>query len=258
MEKKKIVASVEARMTSSRLPGKVLMEAVDGMSMLEFMIKRIIQSSITDIVVATTVNVQDDPIVALCEKLSIPYFRGSEDDVLKRVLDAHEFMGTDIIVELTGDCPLIDPNIIDKIVAVYLDNDYDYVSNAHVRSYPDGLDVQVFSKKLLAQVEASTMEQYDRENVSSYIYRSGKFRLSGVVAEGELYWPDLRITLDDTGDYHLIKSIIEHWYPQKQDQFDAYDIVSYVRQNIHLLDYLKGVRKSEAPYQVTVEKPSQD
>ena len=258
MENRKIVASIEARMTSSRLPGKVLMDAIDGMSMLEFMIKRVRQSSVSDIVVATTVNAQDDHIVALCERLNIPCFRGSEDDVLKRVLDAHEYMGTDIIVELTGDCPLIDPAIIDNILAIYLANDYDYVSNAHVRSFPDGLDVQVFSKKLLAQADRETQEQYDRENVSSYIYRSGKFRLHGVIAEGDLYWPDLRITLDDTGDYQLIKDIIEHWYPVKQDHFSASDIVSYIRENMHLLDYLKGVRKSEAPYQVTVEKPSRD
>ena len=111
----KIVASIEARMTSSRLPGKVLMLA-DGKPLLQHMIERIQKSKLVDeIVVATTVNASDMPIVHLCEQLGIKAFRGSEDDVLQRVLDAQASVNSDVIVELTGDCPLIDPEVIDLV-----------------------------------------------------------------------------------------------------------------------------------------------
>ena len=123
MKEKHIVASIEARMTSSRLPGKVLMDSIDGISMLEFMISRVKKSKlINKIIVATTINLSDQPIVDLCKKLKISYFRGSEEDVLSRVLNAHKKFKSDIIVELTGDCPLIDPIIIDKIILTYLNN----------------------------------------------------------------------------------------------------------------------------------------
>ena len=177
------MASVEARMTSSRLPGKVLMESLPGVSMLEYMINRVKKSNnIDDIIVATTINKEDDPIVELCKKLKVKFFRGSEDDVLLRVLNAHEHFKSDIIVELTGDCPLIDYELIDKIIDVYNNNNYDYVSNSHVRSYPDGFDVQVFSTKLLGEVSLLTKDSYDRENVSSFIYRSERYKTFAVIA----------------------------------------------------------------------------
>ena len=119
--KTKIIASIEARMTSTRLPGKVLMPAFNDITMLEFMIKRVqLSHLIDDIVIATSTKTTDDPIIDLCEKLKINYFRGSEEDVLKRVLESHNKMNSDIIVELTGDCPLIDPKVIDEIVNHYL------------------------------------------------------------------------------------------------------------------------------------------
>lgn len=242
----KIVASIEARMTSSRLPGKVLLEAINGISMLEFMIQRVRKSKhIDDIVVATTVNKEDDPIIELCEKLNINYFRGSEDDVLSRVLKAHNYMNSDIIVELTGDCPLIDPEIIDKVILEYLDFEYDYVSNDHERSYPLGLDVQVFSKEILAEVDKKTNNKDDREHVSLYIYSSGEYSLKAVVAEDSLFWPDLRITLDDLGDYNFIKRIIEHFYPKKEFDFKSIEVVTYIKKNKHLLKLLDGVRSSD-------------
>jgi len=137
-KKPKIVASIEARMTSSRLPGKVLLPAIRGMSMIELMIDRVKQSKyIDEIVVATTTNDTDNPIIELCIKKGVKFYRGSEDDVLGRVLQAHKSLQSDIIVELTGDCPLVDPEIIDGIINEYLENNFDYVSNSHVRSLLD-------------------------------------------------------------------------------------------------------------------------
>lgn len=243
---KKIVASIEARMTSSRLPGKVLLEAIDNISMLEFMIQRVKKSSyIDEIIVATTVNKEDDLIIDLCEKLKIKYYRGSEEDVLSRVLEAHNYVDSDIIVELTGDCPLIDPEIIDKVIIEYLNGSFDYVSNDHERSYPLGLDVQVFSKKLLAEVDKKTINKDDREHVSLYIYSSGEYNLKAVIAEDDLFWPELRITLDDHGDYSFIKKIIENFYPKYGFDFKSEEIIKFIKMNKGLLSLLDGVRASD-------------
>ena len=240
------MASIEARMTSSRLPGKVLMESLPGVSMLEYMINRVKKSNnIDDIIVATTINKEDDPIVELCKKLKVKFFRGSEDDVLLRVLNAHEHFKSDIIVELTGDCPLIDYKLIDKIIDVYNNNNYDYVSNSHVRSYPDGFDVQVFSTKLLGEVSLLTKDPYDRENVSSFIYRSDRYKTFAVIAEQNLFWPELRVTLDDKGDYLLIKNIIENIGLD----YHVNDVVKYLRANISLLNLNKDARVVDAPFQ---------
>ncbi|HBS47698.1 TPA: hypothetical protein DEO28_05040 [Candidatus Dependentiae bacterium] len=247
---KKVVASIEARMTSSRLPGKVLMEAIDGKPMLQFMVERVKRAKLVDeIVVATTINKADDCVVNLCEKMGIKYFRGSENDVLQRVLEAHTFFNSNLIVELTGDCPLIDPNIIDKVIQVYLNNSFDYVSNSHLRSYPDGLDVQIFSKNILKEISEKKLTEEDREHVSLYIYRSGEYNLGYVKAEGELFWPELRITLDDKGDYEIIKNIITYFYPKKGFDFSALDIVRYLRNNEYLLDLNKDARVKTIQYQ---------
>ena len=249
--RKKIIASIEARMTSSRLPGKVLMESLPHISMLEYMINRVKKSNnIDDIIVATTINKQDDPIVELCENLSVKFFRGSEDDVLLRVLNAHKYFKSDIIVELTGDCPLIDYKLMDKIINVYLQNNYDYVSNSHERSYPDGFDVQVFSTELLDEISQLTQDPYDRENVSSYIYRSNRYKCHAVIAEPSLFWPELRVTLDDTGDYLLLKNIIENL----GNDYHVIDVINYLRKNNNLLNLNKDARIVEAPYQKLAKK----
>ena len=257
MKNKKITASIEARMTSSRLPGKVLMNALDdGTSMLEFMIKRVKKSKLIDkIIIATTKNKTDQPIIDLCEKLKVDYYRGSEEDVLLRVLEAHKKFDSDIIVELTGDCPLIDSIIMDEIISIYLENDYDYVSNSHVRSYPDGFDVQVFSTELLDDVSKKTNYEYDRENVSSYFYRTNEFNIHGVIASKELFWPDLRVTLDDKGDYLLLKNIITTLHKLHGYNFKAIDVVNYLKESPKLLDLLKDVRISNAPYQYVADGP---
>jgi len=253
--KPKIVASIEARMTSSRLPGKVLMTAFDDVSMLEYMVNRVKKSKLIDaVIIATTINATDEPIIDLCKKLNIQYFRGSENDVLERVLKAHLSIESDIVVELTGDCPLIDPVVIDKVISKYLNSNLDYVSNAHIRSYPDGFDVQVFATKLLENVSRLTNDRYDRENVSSYIYKTNKYQLKEVVAEEGEYWPELRVTLDDKGDYLLLKKIIGHFQENNQENYSVKEVVEYVKSNRHLLELNKDARVTDTLYVKTFEK----
>ena len=212
LESKKIIASIEARMTSSRLPGKVLMPAIEKITMLEFMINRLKMSKkIDDIIIATTTNESDNSIINLCKKNKIKFFRGSEDDVLERVYECHKEFKSDVVVELTGDCPLIDPKIVDDVINYYLNNSFDYVSNSHVRSFPMGLDVEVFSFELLKQINTKTQDPFDREHVSTYFYTSGLYDCGEIIANKKLYWPDLRLTLDDNGDYLFLKKIIKNF-----------------------------------------------
>ena len=168
------VATIEARMTSTRLPGKVLMSAA-GLPMLELMIERLrFVKEIDAIVIATTVNASDDPVEELAHRVGVGVWRGSEADVLNRVLDAAKAYEAQTIVELTGDCPLIDPAIVSKVINAYRDQNADYVSNIIERTYPDGMDTQVFATTLLEDVARRTDDVADREHVSLYIYRHPK------------------------------------------------------------------------------------
>jgi spore coat polysaccharide biosynthesis protein SpsF len=193
--------------------------------MLELMIERVRQSRYIDaIVIATTVNATDDPIVNLAQKLGVRYFRGSEFDVVGRVTSAMEEVKADIIVQLTSDCPLIDPEIVDQVVRIYAANQFDHVSNAIVRSFPDGLDVQVSSLPVLQQCYALCETDEDREHLF-YTVRSNpdKIKTFHVIAPPELSWPQWRWTLDTREDYQRICAIYERLYP-KDPAFSSNDI----------------------------------
>ncbi|MCY7362727.1 MAG: NTP transferase domain-containing protein [Ignavibacteria bacterium] len=177
----KIVASIEARMGSNRLPGKVLME-ISGKTILEILIERLSQSKyIDEIVIATTVNEIDVKIEELGKRLNISVFRGSEDDVLGRVVGAVESVNGDIIIEITGDCPLINAEVVDYVLGEYLNNipDYDYVTNIgyienEVREIPIGMDVRVFTYKDLKYISEITDDPEDREHVSYIFFPDGE------------------------------------------------------------------------------------
>lgn len=225
---RRIFATIEARMTSTRLPGKVLCEAV-GKPMLELMIERVRRVPALDgIVVATTVNAADDPIVALARRLGVGWYRGSEDDVLSRVLEAAGSHNTDVIVELTGDCPLIDPDVIAETIEVYFASGADYASNVLERTYPIGMDTQVFATKILADVARRTADPVDHEHVSLFIYRHPEiYRLRNVAAPEGFTRPRLRLTLDMPEDLALIRAVFESLYPNNPD-FGLADILAFL------------------------------
>ncbi len=169
------IASIEARMTSSRLPGKVLMPA-GGKPMLRLLIERLQQVPELDgIVLATTINATDDPVVALGRQLGIHVFRGSENDVLGRVCGALASVDADVAIEITGDCPLVDPNIVSACITEFLRTrvTHHYLANTTGPSLgsPHGLDVQVFNAADLYQIEKETSAPDDREHVSLPFYR---------------------------------------------------------------------------------------
>ena len=230
-----IVATIEARMTSSRLPGKVLLPLA-GKPALERLVERIRRSRYVDnIVVATTINKEDQSIVDLCEKIGCTYFRGSEEDVLSRVLSAAKLAKGDIIVEITGDCPLIDHRHIDKAIELFYSNEYDYVSNAIERSFPIGFEVQVFPVHVLEEVDRLTQDSIDRVHVSYYIYmHPEKYKLLNLKAEKNMHWPEFRVTLDEKADYILINKIFDEFFPTNAD-FSAKDVVNLLRKRPDLV-----------------------
>lgn len=240
---KKICATIEARMTSSRLPGKVLMEYC-GKANLQHIIERLKRSKYLDeVVVATTTNHQDNSIIELCEKINCKYYRGSEEDVLLRVLDSAKSVNADIIVEITGDCPVIDWRHVDKLIEMYFSGQYDYVSNIIERTFPRGFDTQVFSTDVLEEVNRLTKDPIDHEHVSIYIYtHTERFKLLNWSADEKMNHPELEITLDTKEDYEMIKIIYEKLYSINED-FSAYDVVDTLLSNPEISEIVKEIKR---------------
>lgn len=208
----------QARMTSTRLPGKVLKEVM-GKPLLEYQIERLKKvKQADDLVIATTINKSDQPIIELCKKLNINYYRGSEEDVLSRYYEAAKQYQADVIVRVTSDCPLIDPAVIDEVINTYRENahKYNYVSNTLERTYPRGMDTEVFSIEALKEAYDKAVLTPEREHVTLYIYsHPEKFRLFSVKYKKDE--SSHRWTVDTEEDFILIKTILEELYPQKPD-----------------------------------------
>jgi spore coat polysaccharide biosynthesis protein SpsF len=239
----KTVVTIEGRMTSSRLPGKILMKACEK-PVLELLVERLRQvKNIDGIVIATTANKTDDPVEKLANSIGIKCFRGSEEDVLKRVLEAARSADASTIVEITGDCPLIDPEIVSQVIELYNNNICDYASNIDPSTFPIGMDVQVFSTELLALADKETDSKEDREHVSWFIRRQpDRFTKISLPARPELHWPELEITLDEKEDFELIKKIFEHFYPENRF-FSCLDIVRYIKSNPGLLEINGNIQR---------------
>ena len=222
----KVGIIVQARMASTRLPGKVLKKVLDK-PLLEYQIERLKRIKYADeLVVATTSNDTDDPIVDLCKRLSVCYFRGLEEDVLGRYHGAATVFQADAIVRVTADCPIIDPRVIAKAIRFYLEHqyEYDYVSNTLIRSYPRGMDTEIFSYQVLDDAFHEATEPSDREHVTPFIYKNPqRYRLADVT-----YSEDRsrhRWTVDMQEDFELIRKIIERLYPQKPE-FSLEDVLN--------------------------------
>lgn len=199
----------QARMTSTRLPGKVLLHA-GGRTMLEHHLRRLGAAGVP-IAVATTVNDTDDPIVEAAGRFGAPVFRGSESDVLSRFVGAADALGLDVVVRVTSDCPLIDGDVVAQGIAAFLqcDDPAAYVSNTVERSYPRGFDFEVFSTEALRGAAERATDPEDREHVTPYLHRnrSGRVMTSSITRESDA--SGYRVTLDTTEDLALIRALIE-------------------------------------------------
>ncbi len=243
------VAIIQARMGSTRFPGKVLKHIL-GKPMLERMIERVKRAKLIDqIVVATTTNPQDNSITRLTDSLNISSFRGSATDVLSRYYLAAKKYHADIIVRLTGDCPVIDPVIIDTVVKTYLKDKWDYVSNVHIRSFPRGMDTEVFSFRALTTAWKQARSAYNREHITPYIYaHSQLFKLKQVIAPPPLSRPDLRLTVDESADLRLVRKIYQAFY-SSHPHFTLLDIIAFLDQNPAIKSINQSIKQKPTPHQ---------
>ncbi|WP_114970657.1 cytidylyltransferase domain-containing protein [Rhodoferax ferrireducens] len=203
---------VQARMTSTRLPGKVLLPLA-GAPMFTRLVQRLRRVRRADgIVIATTTNATDHPIAALCDTLGVPCHRGSEHDVLSRYADATRLHGADVVVRITADCPLIDAALIDEVIAVYAEGGSDYVSNMLPPTWPYGMAVEVFSAAALQQAHAEATQAAEREHVTPFIYwHPDRYRLRNVESPVDL--SHHRWTVDTPEDYELVRRLFETLHP---------------------------------------------
>jgi glutamate-1-semialdehyde 2,1-aminomutase/spore coat polysaccharide biosynthesis protein SpsF len=202
----KIVAIIQARMGSTRLPGKVLAD-VQGHPMIWHVVNRTRRASrIDQVIVATSEGVADDPLAAFCAANDIPCFRGSENDVLDRYYHAAQKFGATAIVRITGDCPLIDPAVIDHVIEGFLAAGADHTSNCVRPTYPDGLDAEIFRASALEIAWREARKPAEREHVTPYLKTSGQFRLTGVESDGPSA-ADERWSVDEPQDLEFVRAV---------------------------------------------------
>lgn len=239
----RIVATIQARMRSERLPGKVLLPIL-GRPMLELMIERLRRvRAVDDVWIATTDDPSCDPIEQLAHRLGAGCFRGSENDVLDRVVRTGEAARADLLVETTGDCPLIDPPTVDLVIERFLDGGVDYCSNVITRTYPRGMDTQVFPLSVLQDVARLTADPVDREHVSYYIYQHPEqFRLRNVESGLAPEVAALRLTVDTPDDFHLVRRIFEELYSIRP-AFTLTDVLALLGRRPDLVDINRHVRQ---------------
>jgi spore coat polysaccharide biosynthesis protein SpsF len=230
----RFVCIIEARLRSTRLPGKVLRPVV-GKPMLQLMIERLRRArTIDEIVVATTDQPADDPIIELCSSLSVAVFRGSEDDVLARVLGAAQAFRADVIVETTADCPLLDPAVVDMVVADFRLGGADFVSNTLTYTTPRGTDVRVFKTDALGEINCTSYDRADHEHVSLHFWEHPeRYRLRNVRTELPAEVANLRLTVDTVEDFELVREIYEELYPNSPD-FTLADVLDLLRRRPEL------------------------
>ena len=209
-----IVGIIQVRSDSTRFPQKALVDIL-GKPMIIHLLERIKKSKLIDqLVIATTTRKIDDPIVEVVRECGISIFRGSYEDVLDRYYQAAKKYHADIIVRITGDCPLIDPHIVDMVIQHFLENEYHYVSNVLEPTYPDGLDVEVLSYEALKKTWKEARLLSEREHVTSYIRNHPeRFRISNVRNTVDL--SHLRWTVDHEKDLEFVKEIFERLYNKK-------------------------------------------
>ncbi len=238
-----ILAILQARFTSSRLPGKVL-KPIMGQPMLALQVERVLQAKkIDQLIIATSTDSSDDEIEALCLKINIPCYRGSLNDVLDRFYQAAQTYKPGSVVRVTGDCPLIDPEIIDNVIAFYLNDDYDYASNSVEPTFPDGLDIEIFRFSVLEEAwkEASLSSQ--REHVTPFIHQQpDRYRIGHYKNKEDL--SHLRWTVDEQEDFDLINKIYEELFPVRAN-FRMADILNLLHQRPEWLAINKQFERNE-------------
>ena len=248
-----IVAIIQARMGSSRLPGKIMLKTC-GKTFLEHVIDRTAQSKTLDkTVIVTSLNKDDDIIEDFCKKKNISCFRGSENDVLSRYKMAADKTQADIIIRLTSDTPLLHSAIIDKVVQAYVNNNYDFVSNCFPlpRTYPDGMNVEVFSKKILDEMYNNAKKPSEREHVTLFVlFQPEKYKIFRVDYERDV--SKYRFNLDYELDYELLKTIFEKLY-FRDPNFTMEDVIRLLEDNPSIYQLNSEIKPFEGMLKSLIE-----
>jgi spore coat polysaccharide biosynthesis protein SpsF len=245
--RKKVVCIIQARSGSTRLPEKVL-KKIKGKEMLIHVIERVLHSKLIDkIVIATTTKEPDNKIADLVSDYGnqkVSYYRGSELDVLDRYYQAAKEEKADIIIRITSDCPLIDPKIVDKVIEKFLEKDYDYVSNIiGKRTFPRGLDTEVFSFKILSSLWEQCREKPEREHVTwQIVHNPDKFNVGEV--RNETDQSRFRWTVDEEADFELITTIYDELY-QESTVFGMKEILHLLKKKPSLFQINEHVEQKK-------------
>ena len=245
-----MIAIVQARCSSSRLPGKVL-KPILGKPMLLHQIERLRRCTAIDrLVVVTSDQASDIPLTEMLEQYEVDYFCGSLEDVLDRYFQAASHYGAEHVVRLTGDCPLIDPEIVDRVIQAHLDGNYEYTSNVLPPTFPDGLDTEVMRFETLQMAWKNAELPSDREHVTSYIHqRSEQFRLGNVTAKEDFSM--FRWTVDEPEDFDFVSTVYEELYPVNQ-QFATLDIFELLKKKPELLEVNRHIGRNEGMHKSLV------
>lgn len=244
----RIIGTIEARMGSTRLPGKTLAEVFDGMPLLECVVRRFqLSKKVDDVIVATTSEAADNPIADWCEANRVQLFRGSEEDVLDRVVGAARQCDADAIVQMGADSAYLDYQLIDSLVDHYVRGDYDYVCNDLTLTYPLGIYAHVVNVgQLIALNARDDLSPADREDVVRYFWEhSGEYRILNVEATSDFAYPELRLTIDYPEDMALAKMLYRHFGGYR---FTTSEIIDVYRQSPDLFAGVEGLVQQSAPF----------
>lgn len=243
-------AIIQARMSSSRLPGKVLKELPygSGVTVLEQVVARIERCiKVDEVIIATSTENEDKKIIELAEKKNIKCYAGSLDNVLERYYQAATKYKLDIIVRITGDCPCIDPDIVDMVIEKHIQNNVDFTTlGAIKRTFPHGIDAAVINYKSLKEAYESAEHNYEKEHVTTFFYKTHpeKYKIQSIEAEKKYYCPDLRLTLDTREDYILLCAVYDHLYSD-DNNFGLSGIIELLEQKPWIKEINAGIKQKK-------------
>ncbi|OGW75333.1 MAG: hypothetical protein A2Z72_08365 [Omnitrophica bacterium RBG_13_46_9] len=250
---KKVIATIEARMGSSRLPGKMAMELFKGLPALGAVIERLSACKKLDgVIVATTEGKENDAIVDIAKRFAAMYFRGKEDDVLGRVVEAGRAAGADILVLVTGDASCTSPSLTDEGVDFFIEHDYDFVSNVIETTYPFGIVIQVADHKSLKKARQMADGKPYRDDTNNFehtnffiVNHPDIFKIYEYVAPAKYNRPDVRVALDTAADLDVIRGIYRELYPGNKF-FDIDDILKLLEEKPYIWSPLEGLNIKKA------------
>ncbi|MBK9521657.1 MAG: aminotransferase class III-fold pyridoxal phosphate-dependent enzyme [Rhodocyclaceae bacterium] len=246
----KTVALVQARMGSTRLPNKV-MKPIGGIPLIELLLTRLSSAKEVDqIIVATSVDERNLPLVEHVRKLGYCCEQGSEDDVLDRYVEAAKKHQADVLVRITGDCPLVDSGLVDEVIRRFKAENVDYFCNTNPPTYPDGLDIEVFSFKALNQAHKETSDPFDREHVTPYLRKPGKFKTAAMQHSQDL--SALRWTVDEAADFVVIEKVFQHFHPRTD--FTWTDVLALQSEQPELFNFNQHLIRNEGATMGTGQK----